>query len=94
MTPDLSDERLVRTFAHELAHAVRRPRSETHVTCLFLRFCVSAFLRFRAVDEEAAADELADAVLNTLGPEGIARWAAALRRLACNPIVRESAVGL
>jgi hypothetical protein len=97
VTPDLSDERLVRTFAHEFYHASRHARSafggNGHAPLRFLRFCVLAFLRFRAADEETAADEFADALLHTLGPECIARWAAALRDLARIPQENESAVG-
>ncbi len=84
VTPDLPDEQLVRTFAHELSHAARRPRLETHAT--------RRFLRFRSVDEETAADELADTLLHTLAPECIVRWAAALHELVRLPQGNESAV--
>ncbi|MBN1512399.1 MAG: hypothetical protein JXB13_10320 [Phycisphaerae bacterium] len=96
MTPDLPDEQLVRAFAHEFYHASRHARSafggNGHATLRFLRFFVFAFLRFRAVDEEAAADEFADALLHTLGPEGIARWATALRDMVRLPQENESTV--
>ncbi len=100
VTPDLPDKQLVRTFAHELYHASRHARSAFGGNGQAMRegsrdpgIEGAGFLRFPPVDEETAADEFANAVRDALGPEGIARWAAALRDLVRLPQRNESAVG-